>query len=608
MATVTADIPTVPIQRPPRPEWGSDVVAEMLSRLGVEYAALNPGASFRGLHDSLVNYNGNVQPSMVICNHEEVAVAVAHGYGKAAGKPMAAIVHSNVGLLHATMAIFNAWVDRAPVYVLGATGPMDSTRRRPWIDWIHTSQGQGEVVRDYTKWEHQPSSVAAIPEAMLRAWRAMLTPPCGPVYLCFDAGLQEEQLDPSAPLNLLDPARYPLPAPPAPPAAAVEEAARLLVGAEFPVILAGAGGRTEAAWRELVALAEALGAAVVTGMKSPACFPTNHPLHQNSPKQQPDADARAVLEEADVVLALEWVDPAGMLRGGPAAGGRGDGASGGGRQPRLILVSLEDYAVRSWVADYEELPAAEVTILSTVEQTVSALLPEVQRLTDGAARERAERRTRAHHARRAQLEQAWAAARDAAYRDGTIRLERLVGDLVATFGPRRDEAVLARAPIKWPNGLWDFTRPGAYVGNDGGAGIGSGPGMSVGAALAHKDSGRPVAAVLGDGDTLMASSAFWTAAHHRLPLLTVIANNRSYFNDEEHQERVARVRSRPVENRWVGQRLDEPAVDFAGLARSMGVEGFGPVSDPAELPGVYAQALRAVEEGRPALVDVIMRY
>lgn len=607
MVLTSIDTPTVPVERPARPEWGSDVVAEMLRRLGVEYAALNPGASFRGLHDSLVNYNGNRDPQMVICNHEEVAVAVAHGYAKAAGKPMAAIAHSNVGLLHATMGIFNAWVDRAPVFVLGATGPMDSTRRRPWIDWIHTSHGQGEVVRDFTKWEHQPASVAAIPEAMLRAWRAMLTRPCGPIYFCLDAGLQEERLDPSAPTELLDPARYPLPLPPAPPPAAVEEAARLLVQAEFPVLLVGSGGRSEASWRQLVELAELLGAAVVSGMKSPASFPTNHPLHLASPKQQPDANARAVLDQADLVLALEWVDPVGMLRGGPPTAGRGDGAAQR-ELPRLVLVSLEDFAVRSWVADHQELPPAELTILSTVEQTVAALLPEVQRRTDSAARERAARRARAHHARRAQLEAAWAAARDAAYGDSIIRLERLVGDLVAALGPRALEATLARAPIKWPNGLWDFSRPGAYIGNDGGAGIGSGPGMSVGAALALRGSGGPTVAVLGDGDTLMASSAFWTAAHHRLPLLTVVANNRTYFNDEEHQERVARVRSRPVENRWVGQRMDEPPVDFAGLARSMGVEGFGPVAEPAELVGVYREALRAVEEGRPALVDVVVRY
>src|SRR5215216_5050647 len=176
--------------------WGSDAAALMLREIGLPYVALNPGASYRGLHDSLVNLLGNRGPQMLLCLHEEHAVAIAHGYFKATGRPMGAIVHSNVGLMHATMAIFNAWCDRVPVFVLGATGPMDSTLRRPWIDWIHTSYGQGAMVRDFTKWEHQPASVAAIPEAMLRAWRTMLAEPLGPVYLCFDAGLQEQRLDP----------------------------------------------------------------------------------------------------------------------------------------------------------------------------------------------------------------------------------------------------------------------------------------------------------------------------------------------------------------------------------------------------------------------------
>jgi thiamine pyrophosphate-dependent acetolactate synthase large subunit-like protein len=593
------DALSVSVTRPPAPEWGSDVVAEMLRRLGVEYVALNPGSSFRGLHDSLVNYNANAQPALLLCNHEEVAVALAHGYAKASGRPMAAAVHSNVGLLHASMSIFNAWVDRVPVLVLGATGPLDSTRRRPWIDWIHTAQGQGEVVRDYTKWEGQPAAVAAIPEAMLRAWRAMLTEPRGPVYLCLDAGQQEERLDPSQPLTLPDPARFPIAAPPPPPAAAVEEAARWLAGAEFPVLLLGRSGNSAQGWEGVVELAELLGAAVLTDAKSPASFPTDHPLHLTSPSLFGDGAFHAVLEEADLVLALERIDPAGTLhRGRPAAARPAP--------PRLINVSLEDLAVRSWAADYQEVCAADLPILSTADQMVAALLPEVRRLMrdDGAAQERARRRAAAHGRRRTELEGAWAAAREAAWPLLPMRMIRLVGELWHALGAGREEAVLVRGPLTWPAGVWDFRRPGSYLGYDGGAGIGSGPGMAVGAALALRTSGRLPIAILGDGDVLMAPTALWTAAHHHIPLLVVVANNRSYFNDEEHQERVARARARPAENRWIGQRMDDPPVNFAGLARDLGAEGFGPVEEPTQLAGAYAAALRAVREGRPALVDV----
>jgi thiamine pyrophosphate-dependent acetolactate synthase large subunit-like protein len=594
-----------PVAGDERPAWGSDIVVAMLRRLGVEYAAITPGSSFRGLHDSLVNFGGNVDPGLIICNHEEVAVAVAHGYAKARGRPMAAIVHSNVGLMHATMAIFNAWADRQPVLVLGATGPLDSRLRRPWIDWIHTANGQGQLVREYTKWESQPASLGAIPEAMLRAWRTMLIEPRGPVYLCLDATLQEQPLDDTSPVDLPDVARYPLPAPPPPPSDAVVAAARLLVSAERPVLLVGRATRTDDGWSEVVELAELLGAAVLTDLKSEASFPTNHPLHQAWPTTQGDETSREVVGQADVIMALEWTDPAGTVRGGPAAVAERHNQSSATR-PRLINVSLNEYAVRSWAADHQELPPADLPILSTATQTIGALLPEVRRLLkdDWSARGRADRRWEAHRARRVALEARWAAAREAVWAATPIRMTRLLGELATALGERRFQVTLVRVPLAWPAGVWDFAQPGAYLGNDGGAGVGSGPGMGVGAALGLQGTGRLPIAILGDGDMLMAPSALWTAAHHRIPILLIVANNQTYFNDEQHQERVARARARPVDNKWLGQRMDAPAVDFAALGHALGVEGIGPVTAPDDLAEAYRRAVRAVDEGRPVLVDV----
>src|SRR6266513_1965612 len=186
--------------------FGSDLIADTLRDLAIPYIALNPGASYRGLHDSLVNYLGNAAPQMLLCLHEESAVAIAHGYAKVTGKAMAAAVHSNVGLMHATMAIFNAWCDRMPVIVLGATGPVDAVKRRPWIDWIHTMRDQASLVRDFVKWDDQPASIGAAFESMLRAQQIAQTAPKGPVYVCFDAALQEEKLTVKPPLP--DLARY----------------------------------------------------------------------------------------------------------------------------------------------------------------------------------------------------------------------------------------------------------------------------------------------------------------------------------------------------------------------------------------------------------------
>src|SRR5580700_10758976 len=253
------------IERPalgnePGDYWGSDAAALMLRQIGLPYVALNPGASYRGLHDSLVNLLGNRDPQMLLCLHEEHAVAIAHGYAKVTGKPMGAIVHSNVGLMHATMAVFNAWCDRTPLVLLGATGPVAADKRRPWIDWIHTASDQGALIRNYTKWDDQPASVGAVPESLLRAHKMATTPPCGPVYVCFDAALQETRIGDLPPLPSAERARRPHPVAPDP--AAAKEAAELLLAAKNPVILMGRCARTEEAWGRRLKLAETLGAIV----------------------------------------------------------------------------------------------------------------------------------------------------------------------------------------------------------------------------------------------------------------------------------------------------------------------------------------------------------
>ncbi|MEJ2435213.1 MAG: thiamine pyrophosphate-dependent enzyme, partial [Pseudolabrys sp.] len=149
-----------------------------------------------------------------------------------------------------------------------------------------------------------------------------------------------------------------------------------------------------------------------------------------------------------------------------------------------------------------------------------------------------------------------------------------------------------------------FRHPLDYLGSDGGGGVGGGPGISGGAALALKGSGRLAVAVCGDGDFLMGVTALWTAAHYKIPLLLVVANNCSFFNDELHQERVARMRSRPIENRWVGQRISEPDIDLAGMGRAQGAQGFGPVTAIADLGPTFEKAIAAVEAGNVAVVDV----
>ncbi len=550
-------------------QFGSDVAADALRALDIPYIALNPGASYRGFHDSIVNYLGNRQPQMLLCLHEEAAVAIAQGYAKVTGRAMAVAVHSNVGLMHATMAIFNAWCDRMPMVILGATGPVDAAKRRPWIDWIHTARDQGALIRGYSKWDDQPASPAAAREAILRAGWIANTAPCGPTYVNLDAGMQEEKL--AEPVAPIDTKRFMPAVEQAAAENAIEQAADLLRNAKQPVILAGRVSRDMDAWNARVALAERLGARVVTDLKIGAAFPTDHPLHAGAPGTiAPVPEAADALRAADVILSLDWVDIAGTLKhiGGSAA--------------KIVQVSIDHQLHKGWSMDYQGLPPVDVLIACEPDAAVPAL---IEALGPAKPRLVAERKS-----------EPFKPAGD------KLTVDHLADALRRAIGER--PASLTHLSLSWNGASWPFRHPLDFLGGDGGGGVGGGPGISVGAALALKGSGRLPVAVCGDGDFLMGVTALWTAAHYRIPLLIVVANNRSFFNDELHQERVARMRNRPVENRWIGQRISEPDIDLASMARAQGATGFGPVNAIGDLAPVFAKAIAAVEAGACAVVDV----
>ena len=552
--------------------WGSDVAAQMLRRLGIPWIALTPGASYRGFHDSLVNHLGNERPEMLLCLHEEHAVAIAHGWAKVTGRAMAVALHSNVGLMHGSMAIFNAWGDRAPMLILGATGPVDAAERRPWIDWLHTTQDQGALIRHFTKWDDQPGSAAALPEAMARAWKIANSSPMAPVYVNLDAGWQEAPLaaEPAWP----DPERHRPLAPPAPDPALVARAADALRAARHPVILFGRGARSEAAMAVRVALAERTGAAMLSDLKTGTMVPTDHPNHAGTPFNKLSRTARDVLARADVILSLGWIDLGGVLKQ----------ATGDAPVTATVIHAGDDMHLhRGWGQEHFGLPPVDIEFACPADAAAAALL-------DALPDER-----RAAPDLPAPVAPAAAGGEGLTFRDIAAALRHAVGDTPVTF------PALARS---WPHDLWPQRHPLDYLGKDGGGGIGSGPGLAVGAALALKGSGRLVVATLGDGDTLMGITALWTAAKYRLPVLFVVGNNRSYFNDELHQEQVAERRGRNPANAWVGQRLDDPAPDLAGLARAQGVEAIGPVRTAGELDRAVAEGVAALRDGRPFLLDV----
>lgn len=556
------------------PAFGSDAVSSLLEAMDVEYVAINPGASFRGLHDSLVNF-GSGRPRLLTCLHDEQAVAIAHGYAKAKGAPMAVALHTNVGLMHASMAIFNAYCDRAPMLIMVGNGPLDAAKRRPWIDWIHTAVDLPALVRGFVKWDDVPISVGASLESLARAWDIARTHPSGPTCVVLDSAMQESPLAGAPQLpRLVD--SWSLDTPVAS-AGSLSRAVGLLSGATRPVVLLGSVGLARSDLDHRVSLVEALGARVITDLKANSSFPSAHPANVGYPGIFVTPEAQAVLADADVVLSLNWTDVGGTFT-----------QAGVPSSTRLVTVGLDHVVANGFTKDHQARSTPDVVLPgpadAVVRQLVAALdvevrpwsTPETDRLV---------------------------LPEDAA--SSGIGLSDLARELQhATAGRPR---TVVRLPLGTNGCDWSFEEPLDFLGSDGGAGLGSGPGMSVGAALALRDSGRLVMSVLGDGDYLMGVQALWTAARERVPLLVVVANNHTYFNDEVHQQRVAEQRGRDVARRHIGLALDDPPPNVAMLAEAQGAEGFGPVKDLGELRNTLQAAVASVDAGGLVVVDVSVR-
>lgn len=549
--------------------YGSDVIAATLRALDIPYIALNPGASYRGLHDSLVNYLGNKAPQMVLCLHDENAASIAQGYWKVSNKLMAVGLHSNVGLMHASMPIFNAWCDRTPMLILGATGPWDAAKRRPWIDWIHTCSDQAALVRNFTKWDNQPGSVTAAVEALLRAAQLAETAPRAPVYVNLDVSIQEEKLE--TPPVIPDVARYAPPPQVQPATAEIEAAAKLLSTAKNPVMLAGRGSRSMDAWNARVALAEKLDMRVLTQIKLAAAFPTDHRLHGAQPANRLVPAARKTLAEADVILSLDWLDLGGALK--QSYGDKPVNA-------KIIHVSCDTHLHRGWSMDYQALPPVDVHMNCEPDAAVPLLTAAVSA--------------------RPQLIKAGSYAL-AGKSAEPLALSGLAHALNAAVG--KQDVCYTHLPLGWSGAYTHFRHPLDFIGFDGGGGVGAGPGITIGAALALKGSGRIPIGLMGDGNFLMGNTAVWTATHYQIPCLMIICNNRSFFNDERHQGHVAEHRGRPPENRWIGQKISEPDIDIAAMARSQGAEGIGPVTTMADMQPAIERGIAIVKAGGVCVID-----
>lgn len=571
--------------------YGSDLMAQALRDLGVEYVFINPGSSFRGLHDSLVNYLGDENPKMVLATHEMTAVAMAHGYAKATGKTGVCILHNLVGLMNGSMAIFNAFCDQVPMVILGGSGPADPAQRR-FIDWAHSANTQGDLVRPYVKWTDEPATLDGAMDSMLRAFRIAGTGPKGPVYVSLDAGLQEELLETPRATGA-DLPRY-RPAPPLhPDPEAIDRVARALLAAERPVVVCGRLGIEPRVTDPLVRLVEATGAAYLDDRMT-VCFPSRHPQNLNGDK--------AVRKEADLILAVDVQDLTLATKGYGVGRSNIMGTGAGAAEAVIVDVSLNDYFGNSWARFGGPTPPLDDQILADPLTVVTLLAEAVERIGGDAARIGARKAELARrHAAVAERQAETLAQRSA---ESPISMEKLTHEIYEAVKGENWRLVV-RNHRTWRDGYFPFEAAGDYLGGDGGGGVGYGPGAAVGAALALKDSGVLPVAMLGDGDFMMAPGAIWSAAHMGAPLLIVILNNHSWGNDELHQREVAHQRDRDISRAHIGQRTEEPYADIASIARGFGAWSPDLVDDPAKLPSVLQEAIGRVKNGEIAVVEVI---
>jgi acetolactate synthase-1/2/3 large subunit len=577
------------------PVWGSDVMVDVLRELDLPFIALNPGATFRGLHDSLVNYGGDEMP-MIECPHEKIAVGLAHGYAKATGKPMAVILHDLVGLLQGTMGIYYAYIDRVPVLVLGGSGPAAHERRRPWFDWIHSANVQGEAVRNYTKWEHEPRSLVSVPDILARAHRIATTAPQGPVYIALDAGLQEDRVDAGVPVH--DVARRALaPAPMGPDPAELRRLAEILCTAERPVMVLGYPGRDHDSFGHLVTLAELVGVGAID-TRYRLNFPNRHPLAVT------DTDA---IEDSDCVL---FVDVKDMAKSTQSTDGIARQSVSRLRPDcRVLDLGFADVGISSWSEDYSQLIPADCQVVADSSVALPLLIEECRRLLAEESPTRAGTRQAWRddlRARHDALFAKWAERAEAKADEKPISTAKLAAAALEV-AQEHDWVLTAGSASEWAYRLWDFDQPYRHPGRQ--LGTATQIGISLGVALAHKGTGRLVVDIQPDGDLMFDVGALWVASRYELPMLVVMFNNRAYYNDWEHQEKVAGQRGTPVDRAHIGMAIDEPAPDFAAIAQGFGWYAAGPVVDPSQVEiEVRKAAEHVLSTGRPALVDVVCQY
>jgi acetolactate synthase-1/2/3 large subunit len=569
---------------------GGDYMVDVLNSLGIEYLAINCASSYRGLHEAVINHGGN-KPEIITCVHEDIAAHIGQGYAKMEGKPMAMACHGVVGLQHATMGIYNTWCDRVPLLVMGGN-IMEADKRAPGAEWVHSGVDIGALVREFTKWDDQPASLPHFGESAVRAYKIATTPPMGPVFLALDQELQENPIRDAESLHV--PKFQPV-VPPQGDAAALAEAAKMLVEAKNPLIICDRVARTPAGMTNLVALAETLQCGVVDNLGR-MNFPSRHPLNQSF--------RRALIGQADVILAIEMNDLWGTLT---HFRDRIVRTSHPATKPgtKVITLGVRDLFLKSNYQDFGRWQDVDLDIAGDGEISLPVLTEAIRRLmNDGNKAAFAERGEKLAKAHLAMVEQSKIDA-TIAWDASPITTARMCAEVYNQIKDEDWSVVGTSIRLSWMHRLWDFKKPHQWNGVSGGAGVGYNLPASIGAALANKKHGRFTVAFGGDGDFMFSPGAVWTAAHHQIPILYIIQNNRAYHQEYMYLVAMAARHGRNVEKMDIGTTIKDPNINYAEVSRGLGAHGEGPVTDPKDLAPALKRAIAAVKAGGPAVVDVV---
>jgi thiamine pyrophosphate-dependent acetolactate synthase large subunit-like protein len=567
---------------------GSDFMVDVIKATGIEYIASNPGSSFRSLQESIVNYGGNKKPEFLTCMHEESSVAMAHGYAKAAGKPMGILAHGTVGLQHAAMAVYNAWCDRVPVMIF-AGNFLDADKRRPGVEWYHCVQDPAAMLRDFTKWDDQPASLQHFAESVMRGFKLATTPPMEPVVITADGYLQEASIQNEKKLHIPKLTRS---IPPQGDSGAVAEAAKMLVAAERPVIIADRMARSQGGIKRLVELAEALNAPVLD-LGGRMNFPTMHYLCRSG-------DRRATVGEADVALLLEVGDPWGQFN--TVSDPHHEYRRLGKPDVKVIHISLGETLTKSNYQDMQRFMPVDLAIFGDGESTLPALTEAVKAGTSIARRAALAGRTDKLRNDHQRMKERARASASQGWNTSPVTTARLAAEMWHVI---KKEQWCAAGRQDWARSLWPATEFYNFNGGSGGAGVGYTAPAAVGAALANRDKGIITIDIQPDGDLMYAPGVLWTAAHHKIPILMLMHNNRAYHQEVMHLQKMAALHNRRMDTAGIGTVIENPNIDFAKLAQSQGVWSEGPIIDAAKIGAALSRALAVVKKGEPALVDVV---